>query len=150
MCAAASVRLPDARARRRSARFDGYDSEELVKAVVSGNQARLRRDLVAAVAQAPATRRRALVCAAGAARGRNLGGSDGAGRGGAHARRPRRSESLRCARAARGRRRACRGAQRLGEVVSEAYKNAHKASVAAMKERMRALAAQLGVPQMPQ
>ena len=39
--------------------------------------------------------------------------------------------------------------QRLGELVSEAYKNAHRASVAAMKERMRALAAQLGVPQPP-
>ena len=36
--------------------------------------------------------------------------------------------------------------QRLSELVTEAYKDAHARSVAAMKERMRALAQQMGLP----
>ena len=38
------------------------------------------------------------------------------------------------------------GPERCSELVTEAYKDAHKKSVAAMKDRMRALASQLGVP----
>lgn len=38
------------------------------------------------------------------------------------------------------------GAEKLSELVTEAYKDAHGKSVAAMKERMRSLASQLGVP----
>ena len=42
---------------------------------------------------------------------------------------------------------ACRAAkQRLAELVNEAYKDAHSRSIAAMKERMRALAQQMGLP----
>lgn len=36
--------------------------------------------------------------------------------------------------------------QRLAELVNEAYKDAHSRSIAAMKERMRALAQQMGLP----
>jgi hypothetical protein len=36
--------------------------------------------------------------------------------------------------------------QRLSELVQEAYKDAHGRSVAAMKERMKALAQQMGLP----
>ena len=36
--------------------------------------------------------------------------------------------------------------QRVSELVNEAYKDAHARSIAAMKERMRALAQQMGLP----
>ncbi len=36
--------------------------------------------------------------------------------------------------------------QRVSELVLEAYKDAHLRSVTAMKERMRALASQMGLP----
>eukprot|EP00270_Netrium_digitus_P010805 TRINITY_DN336_c0_g1_i1.p1 TRINITY_DN336_c0_g1~~TRINITY_DN336_c0_g1_i1.p1 ORF type:complete len:206 (-),score=62.09 TRINITY_DN336_c0_g1_i1:216-782(-) len=39
------------------------------------------------------------------------------------------------------------GAEKLSELITQAYKDAHQKSVAAMKERMRDLAASLGVPQ---
>ena len=36
--------------------------------------------------------------------------------------------------------------QRVSELVNEAYKDAHARSVTAMKERMKALAQQMGLP----
>ena len=38
------------------------------------------------------------------------------------------------------------GAERCSELVTEAHKAAHAASVAAMRDRMRVLAQQLGLP----
>jgi DNA-binding protein YbaB len=39
------------------------------------------------------------------------------------------------------------GAERVSELVTEAYKDAHAKSTAAMKERMVQLARQMGLPQ---
>ena len=39
------------------------------------------------------------------------------------------------------------GADRLGQLVTEAYADAHERSVQAMKDRMRSMASQLGIPQ---
>jgi len=41
------------------------------------------------------------------------------------------------------------GAEKLGVLVTEAYKDAHEKSVNAMKERMKGLASSLGLPQNP-
>ena len=42
------------------------------------------------------------------------------------------------------------GAEALGELITEAYKDAHDKSVKAMKDRMKNLASSLGLPQQPQ
>jgi hypothetical protein len=74
----------------RSAQFDGYSSDELVKATVSGNQEPRGCDITEAAMEL--------------------------------------------------------GSERLAELVNEAYRDAHAKSIAAMKERMRTLAQQMGLP----
>ena len=108
-----------------SAEFDGYSSDELVKATVSGNQEPRGCDITEAAMELGAEVRSSVWVYVCVDRERQTSPADQC----------RWAYSL-----------SVRTRQRVSELVNEAYKDAHARSIAAMKERMRALAQQMGLP----